>query len=247
MTTSDADALPLCTLRFSTQGRDYETNLEQLAALIDASPSGGIVLAPEVCLTNFDYDHFEAAAVFTERAHRVLCEKSADKCVILTMIERRENGIFNVARVYHQGRVLREQSKAKLFKIGGEERYFSAGPSEQIAVFECDGLRLGILICFELRFTALWEQLRGADIIFVPAQWGHLRADHFDTLGRALAIANQCYVMQSDTDNEETTGQSGIITPFGECIRDNGPIQQSRFDPGVVKKMRRYLDVGIEA
>ena len=245
MTTSRTRTRPLCTLTFRSQDHDYDKNLDVLRGLIASAPPGAIVAAPEVCLTNFDYDHFEAAALFAKKAHAMLCEKSADKSVILTMIERREDRFYNVAKVYHRGRAVYEQSKVKLFKTGGEERYFTAGPEEGIGLFELDGLKLGILVCFELRFTALWQRLRGADIIIVPAQWGRLRAEHFDVLGRALAIANQCYVLQSDTDNDETTGQSGIITPFGECRRNTGAVLNGTFDAHVVKKMRRYLDVGI--
>jgi len=107
-------------------------------------------------------------------------------------------------------------------------------------------LNMGILICFELRFTALWERLRGAEIIAVPAQWGRLRSEHFDVLGRALALANECYVAQSDTFNEEMCGLSGIITPFGSVTRnENLRLLEGTFDAREVRKMRRYLDVGI--
>jgi omega-amidase len=238
---------PLCSLQFRTQGRTYDENLQTLLSLIDQTPDNAIVLAPEVCLTNFDYEAFDRAADFSLRADPRLREKSRGKTVILTMIVRSEEGSFNTARVYHDGALVHEQSKAKLFTLGEEERWFAAGDTEEIRVFEVDGIRMGILICFELRFTALWEQLRGAELICVPAQWGRLRAAHFDLLGRALAVANQCYVMQSDTDNDDTSGQSAIITPFGECAR-NGTQQvlQRDFLVSEVKKMRRYLNTGIE-
>ena len=237
---------PLCTLTFGTQGRPYDENLATLLSLIDDTPENAIVLAPEVCLTNFDYDTFDRAADFAIVADEKLREKSLNRTLILTMIVRKEEGVFNVARVYHGGVLLHEQAKAKLFTIGEEERWFAAGPSEAIVPFEVDGIRIGILICFELRFTALWEQLRGAEIICVPAQWGRTRAAHYDILGRALAVANECYVLQSDTSNDDTTGQSGIITPFGECARNGGDaLMVQPYEPAEVKKMRRYLYTGI--
>jgi len=237
---------PLCSLKFRTQGRTYEENLDTLLALIDETPANAVVLAPEVCLSNFDYEAFDRAADFSLHADARLCEKSRGRTVILTMIIRKEEGAFNVARVYHDGSLVHEQPKAKLFALGEEDRWFTAGDTDGITLFEAGGIRMGILICFELRFTALWERLRGAEIIFVPAQWGRLRASHYDILGKALAVANQCYVVQSDTDNEDTTGQCGIVTPFGECVRNEaqGALVQP-FDPMEVKKMRRYLDTGI--
>ncbi len=245
MTTSETR--PLCTLTFRTQGRTYAENLETLASLIDETPENAIVLAPEVCLTNFDYEAFKEAAGFANRADALMREKSAGRTVVLTMIVRTEEGYFNKARVYHDGRLLHEQAKAKLFTLGEEERWFTAGETEEIAVFEAGGIRMGILVCFELRFTALWEQLRGAEVIFVPAQWGRLRASHYDILGKGLAVANECYVVQSDTANDDTTGLSGIITPFGECMRNGADaLLVSEFNPVEVKKMRRYLDTGIQ-
>lgn len=244
MTTSDRR--PLCSLCFKTQGRTYEANLSTLLSLIEQTPENAIVLAPEVCLTNFDYDAFARAVDFTAHAHDALRTSSRSRTIVLTMLERKEEGIFNTARVYHDGEIVHTQSKAKLFSLGGERRWFSAGKSERIAVFEVDGIRMGILICFELRFTSLWEQLRGAEIIFVPAQWGRIRATHYDILGRALAIANQCYVVQSDTDNDDTTALSGIVSPFGECARNEKlPLLIQEFQRGEVQKMRRYLDTGV--
>lgn len=237
---------PLCALKFRTQGRSYEENLQTLLALIDTTPEDAIVLAPEVCLSNFDYESFERAADFSLRADRVLRECSGDRIIVLTMIERNDAGTFNVAKVYHGGAVIHTQSKAKLFALGEEDRWFTPGEETGIAIFEVDGIRMGILICFELRFTALWERLRGAEIIFVPAQWGKLRASHFNILGTALAVANQCYVVQSDTANDDTTGMSGIVTPFGEAARnEDEAVLRQDYLPSEVKKMRRYLATGI--
>ncbi|WP_345972695.1 carbon-nitrogen hydrolase family protein [Sulfurimonas diazotrophicus] len=244
MTTSKTR--PLCSLTFGTQGRTYDENLAVLLSLIAETPENAIVLAPEVCLTNFDYDSFDAAADFAAIAGPELEKASRGRTLILTMIVRKEEGVFNVARVYHDGALLHEQAKAKLFSIGEEEQWFTAGGTEAIVPFDVEGIRIGILVCFELRFTALWEQLRGAEIICIPAQWGRLRAAHYDILGQALAVANECYVLQSDTANSDTTGQSGIITPFGECVRNGADaLLVQPFEPGEVKKMRRYLDTGI--
>jgi predicted amidohydrolase len=237
---------PVCTLKFRSEGRSYEANLDTLVSLLDRCPEGAIVVAHEVCLTNFDYDRFEAAAAFAGTADAVLREHTKDRTLIVTMIERRDDGIYNVAKAYHRGEVVHEQAKAKLFLFGGEHEWFAFGKEEEITVFEIDGIRMGILICFELRFTPLWQRLRGAEIVAIPAQWGKLRAEHFDILGKALALANECYVLQSDTFNEEMCGLSGIVTPFGACERNGDrEILTGTFEMSEVKKMRRYLDIGI--
>ena len=236
---------PVATLRFATLP-DYTTNLDTLVTALESLPSNAVVVAPEVCLTGFDYEHFDAAAAFAQKALERLLALPGEQILVLTMIERREDGIYNVAKVLHRGRVVHEQAKVKLFKLGDEHSHFSPGSEEEIVPFEIEGIRLGILICFELRFKSLWQQLEGCDIIAVPAQWGRLRSEHFVTLSEALAVMNQCYVLASDAANEETSGQSGIISPFG-AVQRNGNVLclEGEYSQKEVQRMRRYLDVGI--
>ncbi len=238
---------PLCSLAFSSEANSYEENLSALLSLVNKAPSNALIVLPELAVTNFDYDHFEAAAAYAAVITAALSETAREQIIAATMIEKRKDGrIYNVAKVFHGGSVIHEQAKAELFKFGGEHDYFTAGDESGIKLFEADGLKIGILICFELRFKRLWQQLEGADIILVPAQWGRLRSQNFVSLSNALAIMNQCYVVASDTKNSDTSGMSGIITPFGEECR-NGDLLclEENFSEKEVRKMRRYLNVGI--
>lgn len=236
---------PVATLRFATLP-DYTTNLDTLVRSLESLPSNAIVVAPEVCLTGFDYEHFDAACAFAEKALERLLALPGEQIVILTMIERRKDGVYNVAKVLHRGRVVHEQAKVKLFKLGGEDSHFAPGSETEIVPFEMEGIRFGILICFELRFKSLWQKLEGCDIIALPAQWGRLRSGHFLVLSEALAVMNQCYVLASDAANSETSGESGIISPFGEVARNgNALCLEGEYSEKEVQRMRRYLDVGI--
>ena len=48
-----------------------------------------------------------------------------------------------------------------------------------VKIIDIDGLKIGFVICFELRFIKYWEKLQGCDIIFIPAMWGIKRKDSF--------------------------------------------------------------------
>ncbi len=197
-------------------------------------------------MSGFDYENIERAATFTPRALEALCLHVKHNTLITTFIEKRGDAYYNVAKVIHNGRVIYEQAKTKLFALGDEHRYFNAGDEAYIHTFEIDGLKISILICFELRFKHLWQRCEGSDIIAVPARWGHLRAQNFTTLTKALAVMNQCYVIASDASNDDCSAQSGIITPFGEAMRNGvDSVLQMAFEPKQIAKMRRYLDVGI--
>ncbi len=238
---------PLCSLSFVSENRSYEENLSSLLSLITEAPPNAIIVLPELAVTNFDYANFDEAAAYAGTITHKLLEAADEQIIAATMIEKREDGkVYNVAKVFHKGSIVHEQAKAELFKFGGEHDYFAAGSEQEIRLFEVDGLTFGLLICFELRFKQFWKALEGADIILIPAQWGKLRAQNFVSLTNALAIMNQCYVVASDTNNSETTGMSGVVTPFGVESRNNGQLcLTERYKEKEVRKMRRYLDVGI--
>ncbi len=243
MTTSKPRSL--VSLRFASTA-SYQENLNHLILLIEQCDEDAIIVAPEVCLTGYDYENFEDAVAFTSEAITKLLAHLKNRILILTVIEKKDDGVYNVAKVLHSNAVIYNQSKAKLFKFGDEHLYFKAGNENDIALFEVDGITMGILICFELRFKTFWQQLEGADIIAIPARWGAVRAQNFRSLTNALAIMNQCYVIASDASNDEFTAHSAIINPFGTEIRNgDDEIAQMPYDKNEIKTMRRYMRVGI--
>ncbi|MDD5053248.1 MAG: carbon-nitrogen hydrolase family protein [Sulfuricurvum sp.] len=244
MTTSKTR--PIVSLCFETTS-DFEKNLTFLVTLIIQSPENAIIVAPEVCLSGFAYERFDEAAAFTTTALEKLQQCVENRLLIFTAITRRENSFFNIAYALHRSEILHTQGKTKLFTLGAEHEHFTAAEESTISPFIFEGIKIGILICFELRFKTLWQALDGCDIITVPAQWGKLRREHFVTLTNALAIMNQCYVIASDAANTDTTAMSGIITPFGGEIRNNGERALiSHYEARTVESMRRYLNVGIK-
>lgn len=234
----------LCSLLFETTN-NYNTNLQTLVKLIKQTPDKSLVVAPEVCLTGFDYENFEAVVDFTSFAMEEIKRVSHNKIIILTIIEKKGNKFFNLVKVFHNGEIVYERAKAKLFRFGGEEKFFSEGDENAVAIIEIDGIKIGILICFELRFKDLWKKLEGADVIAVPSWWGVLRTEHFKILTRALAIMNQCFVIASDSFNDECTKMSAIITPQGEVSYNGNKLcLRVDYNKKEIALMRRYMDVG---
>ncbi len=225
---------------------NFEENLQNLVLHIQNTPSDSLIVAPELCLTGYSYSNMENAIQITNKAIPLLKELSQHKIISLTMTTKDNEKFYNTAFIFANGDIVHTQSKYKLFSLGDEEKYFTNGNLKDIKIIEIDGLKIAILICFELRFTELWMKLQGADIILVPAMWGKIRKEHFETLTKALAIINQCYVIASDSANDDMAKGSGIITPFGEELRDdNSESITQKFDRTLITKMRRYLNIGI--
>lgn len=206
-----------------------------------------MIVAPEVCLTGFDYDNLDEASEFSYLATSEIQKLSKDKIVIVTMIEKIDGEVFNIVKVFNNGNIIHKRAKAKLFRLGNEHKYMQEGNDENIKIIKVDGIKLGILVCFELRFKKFWQELEGCDVIAVPSWWGVLRTEHFKTLTNALAIINQCYVVASDSLNEECSKMSGIIKPNGEHERNgNKPCLEGAYNKKEIITMRRYMDIGIE-
>jgi predicted amidohydrolase len=246
MTTSKMSEFQLTSLSLLTT-KDYEKNLTTLLSLINQTQKNSLIVAPEVALTGYDYENFEATLSFASVAIEALKKVSQEKIIITTIIEKRGEEVFNFAKIFYNGEVVYERAKARLFRFGDEHKFMSEGSDEEFRVVEVAGIKIALFICFELRFKELWQLSEGADVIAVPSYWGVLRSEHFKSLTQALAIMNQCYVVASDSLNEECTKLSGIITPQGVDKRngtqDSLSIEYSKKN---IKVMRKYMDVGID-
>ena len=236
----------LVALQFRFYDDRYDQNLDKLVTLTERAPDDAVVVAPELCLTHFSFDKMEAAAAFGEKAKPTLRKLSEKKMLTLTMTEKIDGGFYNCAKIFYRGEEVYSQPKVKLFTFGNEDKYFLPGSAEKIKIVELDGIRYCILVCFEIRFIALWQRIQGADIIMIPALWGKLRKRQLETITDAMAVINQAYVVVSDSANEDMAASSGIITPFGESFRDDSSEYISHTaDLREIKKMRRYMDTGL--
>jgi predicted amidohydrolase len=225
---------------------NFELNLQKLETKILKISKNSLVLAPELCLTGYAYKRLDEAVKITNKAIKLLKKLSFDKIIVLTMTTKKNSNYFNTLHIFYQGKIVHTQSKVKLFVLDDERKYFTAGAEKDIKIIEINNIKIASLICFELRFIDLWKKVQGADIILVPAMWGKLRKQNYESLSNALAIANQCYVVASDSANSNMAKSSAIISPFGKTISDdNQKIISSKFDKKEIKKMRRYLHTGI--
>jgi len=228
-------------LQLPSQKR-YQENLDTLLFYLKEHQDKHIVVAPEVFLTAFDYEHMATAAKFSAKALNILKKEVDEQILVLTLILEEGDGFVNQAVVIHKHKVIHRQNKVKLFKLGDEDLYFSAGRKKQIKPFEIEGVKYALLVCFELRFKELWKQIEGADIVLIPSRWGKPRKTHLEVLSRALAVMNQCYVIVSNSSDDEMAGSSSIVSPTGEVIADDKlEAIEGSVDFREIKKMRRYI------
>jgi len=233
--------MPVVALQLPSEKR-YQTNLERLLEYIQAHRDKEIIAAPEVFLTAYDYEHLATAAKFSAKALKVLKQEIDESILVFTLLIEEEGVFYNQAVVIHRHKVMHRQEKVKLFKLGDEDLYLTEGRKKRIKPFEIDGVKYAILICFELRFKELWKQIEGADVVFIPARWGLPRKRHLQILSQALAVMNQCYVIVSNSSDNDMASSSAIISPNGNVIMDDSlEAIEGRIDFREIKKLRRYI------
>jgi predicted amidohydrolase len=225
---------------------NFEENLLHLAELINSCEEDSLILAPELALSGFSYDRMIEASNFSLKAIEHIKALSLNKIIALTFITKKDDNFFNTLHIFHNKQIVHTQSKMQLFPLGNELEHFSAGNEKDMKIIEIKGIKIATLICFELRFPRLWEKVKGADIILNPAMWGLKRKDHYESISKALALVNQCFVIACNSADENMAKGSAIISPFGNVLRDDSSeIIKTKFDLDEIKKTRKYIDIGL--
>ena len=147
----------------------------------------------------------------------------------LPLISGQEGKVLNTTLVYDpQGEPAGRYDKIHLFGFTrGTESYNESRtivPGAQVRSIETPFGRVGLSICYDLRFPELYRAMGDCALIVVPAAFTHTTGSaHWEVLLRARAIENQCYVLASaqgglHPNGRRTWGHSMLIDPWGEVI-----------------------------
>ena len=145
----------------------------------------------------------------------------------LPLISGQEGKVLNTTLVYDpQGAPAGRYDKIHLFGFTrGTESYNESRtivPGAQVRSIETPFGRVGLSICYDLRFPELYRAMGDCVLIVVPAAFTHTTGSaHWEVLLRARAIENQCYVLASaqgglHPNGRRTWGHSMLIDPWGE-------------------------------
>lgn len=142
---------------------------------------------------------------------------------------------YNTALVVDpRGELVARYRKIHLFDVdipGGAvlRESDATAPGTELVVVEIGGAKVGVSICYDLRFPELYRRLvkdRGAEVLLVPAAFtAHTGAAHWHLLLRARAVENQAWVVaaaQGGRHNEkrESYGHSLVVDPWGTIVAE---------------------------
>ena len=160
--------------------------------------------------------------------------------------------VFNTSYIFdRQGQLITAYQKTHLFSPSGEGEDFTAG--NKLITFTLDGVKCGILVCYDVRFPEAARQLalEGISLLFIPAAWPLKRLTHWQTLTRARAIENQLFVVTcnaagTDGGDQKLAGHSAIIDPWGEILAEAGAeetILQGNIQLTIQSQIRETINV----
>jgi predicted amidohydrolase len=171
------------------------------------------------------------------------------------LVSSEANRVRNSCLVYDdKGKLVARYDKIHLFGFEmGDERYSeqrTIEPGSEVKVVDSPFGRLGLSICYDLRFPELYRAMKDVDIIFVPSAFTETTGKaHWETLIRARAIENLAYVVAPaqggyHLNGRETHGDSMIVDPWGVVLdrlpRGSGVVVAG-INPEYVQRLRKSL------
>ncbi len=217
-------------IQFNIRLGDIDANVKTAREAIARVAAQGVKLAvlPEVWSCGFAYRELNELARRTPEVLEEMGRLSAehDMVIVGSLPEPDGDKVCNTAYILDKGMLVGKYRKIHLFSLMNEDRSFTGG--DRWVVADTSVGRIGVFICYDLRFPELARRLavEGAEIIVVPGEWPKPREEHWRTLLRARAIENQLFVVAANccgiTGKLDFFGSSLIIDHKGELLAEGG-------------------------
>ncbi|GAA3927603.1 carbon-nitrogen hydrolase family protein [Microbacterium soli] len=235
-------------------------NRERVSGLVaDAAARGArLVVLPEY--SSYFVDPMDASLAaesetldgeFVQTLARLAAEHAT--AIVAGLVERADAGrVHNTLVAVTDAGVQTVYRKQHLYDAFGqtESTWIEAGPVGQASVFDVDGVRFGMMTCYDLRFPEVARTLvdAGADALVVPAEWvrGALKEHHWNTLLAARAIESTAYVIAADHPGPVGVGFSQVVDPQGVVVAGVSAgegIALASVDPELVVRTREVNPV----
>jgi predicted amidohydrolase len=249
---------------------DEEANWEQARSLIERAAGYGAALVATPENTNFLGLHDEKVRR-AEPLEGPTCGRFSELArshgihVLLGSFNERSDDpqrCFNTSVLFGpDGKIVGRYRKMHLFDVDvSPEVRFSESetvkPGEEPVLLDTSLARIGLSICYDLRFPELYRVLvdRGAEILTVPSAFTLTTGkDHWYPLLRARAIETQCYVLapaqvgeHDDEGYRHSYGHSMIVDPWGQIVAtvsEDPGIALAEIDLTRVERVRRGMPV----
>ncbi len=202
-----------------------EENFKWVSGLLQSHSSDAareFMILPELFAIGFRYDDYKTLGPGVPGPTSHFIETIAEEhsaYVVCTGLESSESKFYNtLVMATPDGKTLGTYRKMHPFQ--SERDVFDGG--DKIVLFDLPGIRVGVEICYDVRFPEVTRRLalEGAELVLIPAAFPDPRAAHWDNLVLARAIENQLFVAAANRvgeafDNKTYFGHSQVVDPWG--------------------------------
>jgi predicted amidohydrolase len=238
--------------------KDVEANLLQLENIMQSESTLGteLTIFPECYTTGYCFDSLDEARPFAETIPGPTTQRIEDLCrrlktsVVFGMLEASGNDVFNTAVLGGPDGLIGSYRKVHLPYLGVDR--FTTPGDRPFEVFEVNGVRIGVLICYDGGFPEASRvlSLRGADLIVLPTNWPPGGAYMAEFSINCRAMENGIYfaaVNRIGTENGFSfIGKSRICSPVGATMTSiddaSRGILRADIDP-VVSRTKRIVRI----
>ncbi|MDX2479058.1 MAG: carbon-nitrogen family hydrolase [Desulfuromusa sp.] len=241
-------------IQFNIALGHIDANLDKIITALQrvAQQGAKLVVLPEMWSCGYDYRNLVELAQETPRVLQELQNKCRELELVTvgSLPELKDGTIYNTAYVVDRGEIVGSYRKLHLFSTMREDQFLGAG--NQSLVVDTSVGRLGVAICYDLRFPELFRKLalEGAEIICIPAEWPKPRQEHWKILLRARAIENQLFVIAANCcgvqGKLDFSGLSQLISPLGNVLQmaaEEDTELVAMFDFSEMEKYRKKIDI----
>lgn len=245
--------------------RHFSAIMREIAANEDEIKPNLIAL-PEMFSTGFSMAPERLAEMPGGPTTQWMQEQASLHNAVITgsLIIKEDNKYYNRLLWVSPGGEVKHYNKRHLFRMGGEDKHYTAG--NQKLIVELNGFKICPLVCYDLRFP-VWSRNRFTkneqgnltadyEILIYVANWPEARSFQWETLLRARAIENQCYVIGvnrigNDGKNIAHDGRSLLLNFKGENMHYyeyNVPqVVRQTFDLNNLEQFRINFSAGLDA
>lgn len=143
--------------------------------------------------------------------------------VIFTIYLKEKNHIYNAAILAKNGEIITIYKKIHLFDAFGYKESDIFSPGSHIALATINSFKVGLAICFDLRFPELFRIMaqKGAELFAIPSAWylGEHKLEQWNILTKARSHENNTYLVAVNQPPPKFTGNSIITSPFATTIK----------------------------
>ncbi len=219
------DDLRISIVQPDIKWKAIDDNLSNYTQLLQGIERTDLLVFPEMFQTGFCMDPEDIAETMDGTTVRWMgrTAQSLDCALAGSLVIKDGRRIYNRLIYIDQHGNMTWYDKGHLFSIEGEEKKFTKGLHRLVVPLR--NWHISFQICYDLRFPVWSRNTSGYDLLINVANWPASRNDIWETLLRARAIENQCYVIGvnrigHDENNIDYIGNSMAISPRGKIMTE---------------------------